>query len=338
MSAYTLMGSEALDAQIEKHLNKIIETVSPLTDTVILTGGYGRGDGTPFIHPDGSQSPFNDYDLVVIVDRLDEPLQESLSAIETQLTEELGITVDLCPYVRSRLPRAEFSLLNYEMKYGHKVLRGDKQILDAMPGYNPQELPLTEGTRLLLNRGKLLLDIRLRMADPQPLSEEERIRFIKFFSKVWLAMGDCILLSEGKYDISYDVKRKRIVSTGAYPHRDVVVDQYLKAIELRNWGDYHARLQAADIPGEFRRARTTFLDYLAWYRKMHSARECSFLKAMLLNLKWNRWPYLSHPRARLYDALPELLQDRPDHILLGQILSRSGDFKKRFYELQKRFS
>jgi hypothetical protein len=59
---------------------------------------------------------------------------------------------------------------------------------------------------------------------------------------------------------------------------------------------------------------------------------------MLLNLKWNRWPYLAHPRQRLYEALPELLSDAPDKIVLGQLLCCSREIEKRFYTLQARFS
>ena len=61
-------------------------------------------------------------------------------------------------------------------------------------------------------------------------------------------------------------------------------------------------------------------------------------KAMLLNLKWNRWPYLAHPRQRLYEALQELLRDEPDIIVLGQLLCCSRNIEQRFYKLQARFS
>lgn len=338
MSIYTLRGSEALDAQIKLHLEQIIRSVAPLCKALVLIGGYGRGEGTPFIHPDGSQSPFNDYDLVVVVDKADDQVRSALRSLEEELTRDLGLHVDLCPYVKRGLPGCEFSLLNYEMKHGHRVIWGDESILDDMPAYPIDRLPLSEGTRLLLNRGKLLLDIKQRLDNPSPLVDEERMRFIKFMSKVRLAVGDAALLSEGKYDIRYNVKRERIETIGSVPHRAAVIDAYLDAIGLRNWGDYPARLPAANIPEEFKRTRNVFIDFFDWYRNLHASRECGFMKAMILNLKWNRWPYIKHPRVRLYDALPELLQDRPDKILLGRILSCSEHFERRFYELQARFS
>lgn len=337
MSKYAVKGSDELDARIDADLKRITDVVSPCTAAGILLGGYGRGEGTPLINPDGSQSPFNDYDLVVVVDKLSSSDRNQFRKMEQELSEELGLDVDLCPYEKKHLPNSEFSLLNYEMKHGHRVVWGDERILDAMPGYPPDAIPLSEGTRLMLNRGKLLLDVKLRLADPEPLDGQERIRLIKFISKAWLALGDCALLDEGKYDISYRVKRERILSVGDIPNRADVVAEYRAAIDLKEWGDYDPLLDT-DFHARLTFTRGIFTDFFGWYRTRHSARECAVAKAMLLNLKWYRWPYFSHPRARLYHALPELLKDSPDKIVLGPMLCCSRDLEDRFYQLQARFS
>ncbi len=338
MSTYTIRGSAGLDEWIDADLARIAEAASPHSIAGILLGGYGRGEGTPFIRPDGSQSPFNDYDLVVVVEQITAETRQIFTELEGSLSDQIGLPVDLYPYEKRALSTCEFSLLNYEMNYGHKVVWGDGHVLDAMPDYPHDAIPLSEGTRLLLNRGKLLLDIKLRLGLPEPLTHEESIRFLKFIYKVWLALGDCALLAERKYDISYRVKREHIVSIGSIPQRSPVIEEYIHGIELKEWGDYHARSADTDIPLAFRRVREAFLEFFTWYRKHYSARECSIPKAMLLNLKWNRWPYPSHPRQRLYEALPELLKDPPDKIALGQTLGCNRNFEDRFYKLQSRFS
>ena len=134
------------------------------------------------------------------------------------------------------------------------------------------------------------------------------------------------------------MKREQIGSVESIPHQVDITEEYLAAIDLKNWGDYHARLDDTDLEEAFQRACAVFLDFFVWYRKQYSARECSIFKAMLLNLKWNRWPYLTHPRQRLYEALPELLKDDPDKIVLGQMLCCSRNIEGRFYKLQARFS
>ncbi len=338
MAIYTVAGSDDLDRKIEADLQRIAALAAPHSRAGILLGGYGRGEGTPFVNSDGSQAPFNDYDLVVVVDRADRTVRETFRALEKKLTAQLGLTVDLCPYQRDRLPRCEFSLLNYEMKYGHRVIWGDEHPLAAMPDYPHNAIPLSEGLRLLLNRGKLLLDIRGRLGRPDALSEQERIRFIKFISKAWLALGDCALLAERKYSISYQEKRRLITSIGCVPQRARVIDEYLDAITLKEQGDYLARLPDYALAEQFGRARDLFLEFFCWYRTQASGREGPVWKSMLQNLQWNHWPYPAHPRRRLYDALPELLKNHPDQLLLGQMLCCSRNPEERFYELQARFS
>lgn len=325
MSKYTLRGSEELDSRIDADLEMIRLTVSPHCDAGILLGGYGRGEGTPFIQPDGSQAPFNDYDLVVIVKTISIHIRLLFQRLEKELTEQLGIPVDLCPYARHALPSREFSLLNYEMKHGHMVVWGDDDVLDALPNYDTATIPVSEGTRLLMNRGKLLLDIKRRLATAKPLNEEERICFIKFINKALLAFGDAALLAAGKYDISYAKKKQRIAAIGPMPDRDFIIAGYLGAVEMKEWGEYRTLIDY-DLAQQLQKTIDVFVHFLPWYRKQYAIRECSIPKAMALNLKWNKKLSTRHPRELLYDALGDLLQDK-------STLSH-----EQFYELQKRFS
>ncbi|MEI6890816.1 MAG: hypothetical protein V5783_01475 [Pontiella sp.] len=325
MSNYTLRGSEELDARIDADLEVITRTVAPHCDAGILLGGYGRGEGTPFILPDGTQAPFNDYDLVVILDTVNPTVRIQCKALEKELTQQLGITVDLCPYARDALPSCEFSLLNYEMKYGHIALWGDEHILKALPNYSPNAIPPFEGTRLLMNRGKLLLDIKRRLAQNQPLSASERICFIKFIAKVHLAFGDAALLIAGQYHILYQIKKQRIARIGPTPDRDYVMASYLSAIELKEWGDYQARAHE-NIGLQLAKTIEVFRRFLPWYQMQYKRRECSIPKALVLNLKWNKCINTHHPREAIYHALGDLLHDQ------------SSMSHERFYQLQRRFS
>lgn len=322
---YTVRGSAELDAKIDADMKRIAEVASPFGLAGVLIGGYGRGEGTPFINPDGSQAPFNDYDLVVVVDTLNHSVRETFRSLEIRLSDELGLPVDLCPYPFSHLRRCEFSLLNYEMKYGHRVIWGDGNILEALPAYPHDATPLSEGTRLLLNRGKLLIDIQQRLASSDPLNEEECIRFIKFIYKVLLAFGDCALLVAGQYDVSYAAKKVCFPAIGNCPDRDFVVEGYLKAIKLKEWGDFHS-LENVAVEAEFQAVREVFLRFMPWYRTHYSGREGSPSKNLVLNLKWNKRLCSAHPREQLYDAVVDLLQGKPSISV------------ERFYELQRRFS
>ncbi len=337
MGKYTIKGSAALDTRINDDLAIITDHAWPHCVAGILLGGYGRGEGTPFIHSDGSQSPFNDYDLIVIVEELNKEVKHTFHSLELQLSDMLGLPVDLYPYLLDDLPNAEFSLLNYEMKYGHTVVWGDEDILDTLPAYAHHAIPPFEGARLLLNRGKLLLDIKQRLADPKPLTDEERICFIKFIHKVLLAFGDAALLAAGQYDISYKVKMDRILNIGACPERDYVIEGYVKAVALKEWGDYQA-LEPYNLETEYNRARETFISFLPWYRAQYTDKECKLMKAVALNLHYNGRPLPRHPRLYLYDAIILLLSDEANIHHLRETLFCNDRFAERFYALQRRFS
>jgi hypothetical protein len=354
MGTYSIKGSAAFDALLDQHLQRIAEAASPYSEAGILLGGYGRGEGTPYILPDGTEAPFNDYDLIVIVEELTETLRSTLKQLEKKLTDELQLPVDLYPYRKADLKTCEFSLLNYEMKYGHMVIWGNRDALSAMPEYAHDAIPASEGTRLLLNRGKLLLDIQERLKTGAPLSDEETLRFIKFIFKARLALGDCALLAEKKYHISY-AKKRTSIETLAYdwPDKSRLVEEYQAAIDLKEWGDFSIWMQV-DLAPLFESTRQLFRHFFMAYETKRlnvtpfstaadyyktvqkEAPEGSRCKNAVHNLRSLQQLSFTHPRLRLYAALFELLQPEPDPLFLKKRLGAHP--LRAFYRLQRRFS
>jgi hypothetical protein len=377
MGKYSIKGSYAFDERLDRDFARVIRALTESEDgalcrALVLIGGYGRGEGTPLI-VDGRQEPFNDYDFVVVSvpmnRRRRNTVQARLRRMEQQLSGALGLPVDLQLYPSNGLPRAEFSLLNYEMKYGHKVVWGDPAALDAMPNYPHDRIPLSEGTRLLLNRGKLLLDVRRALRTGRALSADERLRCAKFLFKAQLAFGDCALLMSRAYDLSYTVKKERIRNPlpHAVPDAPFLVERYRAAIALKEWGDY-AFLPEYPLADEFELVRKYYLRFFRWYESarlqtetsgsaaytralLRGPRECPPWKAALLNARvfggkaaapdvgflW------AHPRTRLYLSLPLLLADDPlDTAALAEVFQMTDPQRdgaeERFYQLQRRFS
>jgi hypothetical protein len=111
-----------------------------------------------------------------------------------------------------RLPASAFSLMNAEMLWGHRVIAGDPRVLDAMPAMPFRRLPLGEFTRLVLNRGALLLLNRQRLASGEALDAEDQEVFFKYLFKAVLACGDARLAASGRYHPSYVTKLERLQS------------------------------------------------------------------------------------------------------------------------------
>jgi len=377
MGHYSIRGSEAFDARLDHDFDRVARALAGSSDSarfraLVLLGGYGRGEGTPRIVAD-RQEPFNDYDFVVVAASVDRrtghAVQGRLRLLEQQLSHELGLPIDLQLYTESGLRRAEFSLLNYEMKYGHRVIWGDSNILDAMPDYPHDRVPLSEGTRLLLNRGKLLLDVRRALCAGRELSAEERLRLVKFLYKALLAFGDCALLMARAYDLSYAVKKDRITERLApgVPDAPFLVERYRAAVALKEWGDY-AFVSEYPLADAFEGIRQYYLRFLPWYeasRVRREAAECAAQgpspfpspddspawKTAVYNAKafgaravsMGKGLWREHPRLRLYRALPLLLADEPvDGTAVARLfrmaVSSREAVEARFYHLQKRFS
>lgn len=377
MGKYSRKGSAAFDAKLDADFADVVAQLTASPDAaklqaLVLIGGYGRSEGTPYICGD-QQLPFNDYDFVVVSEAMSrkqrQAVQARLQQLEKSLTVKLGIPVDLCLYPRNEVKRAEFSLLNYEMKYGHKVIWGAPDILQDMPAYAHEAIPRSEGTRLLLNRGKLLLDIRRALRTPAPLPPDERLRYIKFIYKAFLALGDCALLLLNHYDLSYAVKQSRIdrIAASQMPNPAYVIANYKRAIAFKEWGDC-TTLDTFDLATEFECVRKEFCSFFMWYESQRMGKTCADLasyataltqtspecprwKSLLLNVQFFKTKTLAlgarfadmHPRARLYLAVLSLLSDEPINTEnVQRILACDTPDRNRiehcFFQLQKRFS
>jgi predicted nucleotidyltransferase len=369
MGKYSVKGSPAFDARVDADMKRIADAVyasgfSKHWKALVLFGSYGRGEGSLMIGSSGEELPFNDYNLVVVTNSLDPLLKRALKKLEKELSEELGLPVDLHPYLAGALPRCEFSLLNYEMKYGHRVLRGSQTILAAMPAYAHDAIPRSEGTRLLMNRGKLLLDIKRRLARPEPLTQEERMRFLNFLFQVDLAFGDCALLLRGAYDLSYAVKRNRLpeIDLSGLDDARAFVEAYSRAIDFKERADFQM-LENSNVYSRFAEISTRYEEFFLWHERRRLNRkfktsekyahafpdfgkEGSPLKNAAHNLRTfgsGKLRYgFSHPRLRLYAALPLLLAKHADREEVCWLLRcpESGveELCHAFYALHEKFS
>jgi hypothetical protein len=245
---YTPDGDDSVETRIERDQALIAQAAReavPETRFValVLMGGYGRGEGG-YVRTASGPAPYNDYDYFVVVQGTSRAERAAIAArlAETarRLEPVVGVEVDFALLRQETLHRAEFSLMNAEMRWGHRVVAGDPTVLSVMPPMPFDRLPPGELTRLMTNRGALLLMDRQRLAAGGPGPGEREV-FFKYLMKAMLACGDTRLATAGLYHPSYPVKLERLRSSDRnQPESSRFLELYRQAYEQKLRPDYSA--------------------------------------------------------------------------------------------------
>jgi len=275
---YTLDGDDAVEERIARDQGIVAHAVGsvvqpPAFRALVLMGGYGRGEGG-YVIRGGQPAPYNDYDYFVVVRGLDrearKATEQALAERGKALEDKVGVEVDFALLREERLPVAEYSLMNAEMIWGHRVVAGGPHVLEAMPPMPFTELPLGEFTRLLLNRGALLLMNRKRLAEDVSQGAAEREVFFKYLFKAVLACGDARLAGNRCYHPSYIEKQERLRSM-EWDGKDQFADLYAQAWENKFHPDY-GRFVDENAANWQERVVAVWLDTLAWFERKRTGR------------------------------------------------------------------
>ncbi|WP_295461468.1 hypothetical protein, partial [uncultured Thiodictyon sp.] len=275
---YTLDGDAAVETRIARDQLLIAQAVTALLAppgfrALVLMGGYGRGEGGYCLR-NGQPQAYNDYDYFVVVRDLDQAqrkaLQQALARQAKALEHEVGVDVDFALLREDQLPTAEYSLMNAEMIWGHRVVAGDANVLAAMPAMPLRTVPLGEFTRLLLNRGALLLMNQRRLANGETLNAAEQEVFFKYLFKAILACGDTRLAGNRSYHPSY-VEKAKLLNALDWPGQAAFMDLYRQARDNKFHPDY-GRYAAEDAAAWQQRVVGIWLETLSWFETVRTGK------------------------------------------------------------------
>ena len=209
-SPYTLVP----DAEAQAYVNEVLETIireilrrvgEDNCVAILLIGSFGRGEGGVKRRGD-SWGIVNDIELDVI-QHVPEPAR--LQDLGQQLAQRFGIySVDIGVKSVKQLESMDYTMLAYDYKYGSQVVYGDVSVLSVMRDYDPAEMPVWEGARLLLNRGGgLIMHFTLpRYLIQNQLSEEVHQVLKNQLVKTAVALGDALIVCQHCYHHSYKVR------------------------------------------------------------------------------------------------------------------------------------
>ena len=230
---YTVLDNINVDSQIEKHMNIIVDELINILGkklyAIILTGGFGRGEGSVLINTENQVRIINDYDFEIIYKpvlgelaskiHMKTRYTKSLSALETKLAEELKIKQldftlrSLSDYNSNTKPK----LADYDTKYGHIVLYGDNDPTSLMPTFKAADIPPFEGSWLLRNRGIGLLLAYFYLNRDKPPECQATDNFYIEINKALLAMGDALFIINKNYHHSYQYRLDTVETLAHLP-------------------------------------------------------------------------------------------------------------------------
>lgn len=168
---------------------------------LVLSGGYGRGEGGVFRAEDGVAQLYNDLEFYLFTrsDQIPADVVSWCHQEERDGTEELGIDVEFKCLGIEALRQGEPSMFYYDLLQGNQLVWGQA---DWAAGMNPDLLateliPWSEATRLLFNRGSGLFYSRCALAMGDERIDDGFVQ--RNHAKARLALGDAALVANGQY-------------------------------------------------------------------------------------------------------------------------------------------
>ena len=246
MGTYTVLDNGAVDAHIQAKLNLIVTRIlkfigAPNVKAIILSGGFGRGEGGVVINKKEIRL-INDLDLTIVChySTYGKTIKEKKGPLE-ELAQALAQEVDIKQVDLGLSHPARFYLIanrvsDYEYVNGHKILYGDIDIKKRSAKWLTfQNLPVEDGTNYFLTRGSGLLIAALSFYDKSGIALEDRENFLIELNKAVLAMGDALLLLERKYHFLYQERLTALDSVNFQqaPGGTTIRELYRKSLQWK---------------------------------------------------------------------------------------------------------
>jgi hypothetical protein len=224
---------DPIESELRALTRRIREVCGSRLYSLVAVGSVGRAYAEQL---SASQVKPADYDLLAIVDASKITAFELHRKLERCLVgpgREVRVPVSLGVLRRSELSELPFTLFNYELRYGCRVLEGRDLSQDMAP-YNPERMPLIEATRLLLNRGVVLWGDALCAQEGNPCHDDAEALAGRN-RKALMAIGDALLIADRRFHWSYHSRVERAETSDRFDRVECpdLRQRYIKAISAK---------------------------------------------------------------------------------------------------------
>lgn len=255
----------AADALVQEHLRQVVASVrqSCRPTAILLTGSFGRGEGSVLIEGDEIRI-LSDIEIAVVSSNPAD--REPLRRLSEELSASSGIETCLFWMRPDSLRRWRIKSLSFgkqplsvkihDILAGSRLLYGERPLASEL---NATLIPRWEGLRLVFNRMIEALSVDLRGLEPAAQA--------KATCKLVLACGDALLIDRQLYDVSLEERIARIRSICPLLP-DLSPAQSSSYLALANWAMRYKLSPQPVTPaeaGELRKLAMTFSDQTLRY-------------------------------------------------------------------------
>jgi hypothetical protein len=224
LGIFTSYNSASIDAQIAAKLRlitKIILENVPYVRSILLTGGFGKGEGSIKKANNGNIICLRDFDIVVIANKI--PKESVVQKLYDQIYRSLNLTnselmsfrfsnfvVDIKFLRKKDLKYSDIWF--YDLKVASKLLYGE-EIRNSIP-CNKQKIPLSSGLRILFEKVAGLLALFPQFDSNgdnliiEQLSEEQKELIVFECYKAFIEMCTVLCILADRYEPRYADRAK----------------------------------------------------------------------------------------------------------------------------------
>lgn len=221
LGTYTKYKHAWIDTQIDVRLRSITEIIlKNISDirSIILAGGFGKGEGSVEITQDGNVVCLRDFDIVVIVDRL--PKEKTQRKLNKEIYKSLGLpnpesksfrftNFVVGIYFRRKKDLIYPDIWFYDLKAASQLLYGE-DVRSLIP-WSKKDIPLSSGLRILFEKVCGLLGVfcyPYLKADELPEQRKKLLIFECY--KTFIEICTALSILAGRYEPKYAMRAKNL--------------------------------------------------------------------------------------------------------------------------------
>jgi hypothetical protein len=215
LGRFTKFDNDIIDEQIQEQLNLVVQSVVEVmqnnVESVILGGGFGKGEGSVKVVND-RVVPLKDFDLMVIVKK--RPDKDTINNVYEKIYKKIGVencesrlfrfsnfVADLSITTRKRI-KAFPDIATYEIKVASQLLYGE-DVRKDIP-WEVKDIPIASGWRFLFEKlTGLIGHFPQESLAGKTINPDKRELLIYESYKTYMEIGTSLTLLMGCYMPSF---------------------------------------------------------------------------------------------------------------------------------------